>query len=432
MTTGTYLGLDFGTTNSTLALADDAGRVSLVKYSVRDRAGQQALFDTFRSVLFFDPDTRQPTCGIEGIYGYLGSGSSGRFIQSVKSYLSSKTFRSTNIFNRVYTLEQLIALIVSQLKAKYPGELPQSVVVGRPVHFVNDENDEDGDAVAEGRLRRAIEEAGFTDVHFEFEPVAAAYKYESTLQHDELVLIADFGGGTTDLCLVDVGPRARGKGKARVRATDGVGLAGDNFDQRIIQHAIAPQLGAGSKYKVFGGDADVPKWLYANLARWHLLSFLKSPKTMQTLHTIVTNAYDKEGLSSLRRIIEDDLGYSLHEAVEHAKVALSKSEETQIDFDSGTIKCKISREEFETWIAPDIAQIGAAVDRVLATAQVTAKEVDRVFMTGGTSLVPAVHQLFVDRFGANKLRGGEEMTSVGQGLALVAKDVFGQSAAAKR
>ena len=282
-----FVGIDFGTTNSTLAIADAAGQVALTHFDVRGKT-----YDTFRSVIYFDPDTRRATCGIEGIFAYLDGGSSGRFIQSVKSYLASKTFRSTNVYSKVYTLEQLITLIVAQLKAK-ARQVPDRVVVGRPVHFVNDDEDVEGDAHAESRLRAAIVAAGFGEVHFEMEPVAAAYQYESTLAKNELVLIADFGGGTTDLCLIDAGPDARKLGRKRVRATDGVGLAGDAFDQRIIQHAIAPQLGRGSKYRVFGGDADVPLWLYSSLARWHLLSFLKSPNTMQILDTIVTNAYEK-------------------------------------------------------------------------------------------------------------------------------------------
>lgn len=410
-----YVGIDFGTTNSTLAVADARGKVALTHFDVRGKT-----YDTFRSVIYFDPDTRQATCGIEGIFAYLDGGSSGRFIQSVKSYLSSKSFRSTNVYSKVYTLEQLIALIVTQLKAK-AQDVPERVVVGRPVHFVNDDDNAEGDAYAEGRLRTAIVAAGFTDVHFEMEPVAAAYQYESTLKKNELVLIADFGGGTTDLCLIDAGPDARKLGRKRVRATDGVGLAGDAFDQRIIQHAIAPQLGRGSKYRVFGGDADVPLWLYSSLARWHLLSFLKSPNTMQVLDTIVANAYEKEALKTLRRIVEDDLGYTLHEAVEHAKVELSHKDTTDIDFDAGAIRCTISRADFESWIAPDLARIAGAIDRITDGV----KGIDRVFMTGGTSLVPAVRQLFVDRFGEKKLVGGEEMTSVGQGLALVARDVFG-------
>jgi hypothetical chaperone protein len=414
-----FAGLDFGTTNSALAVADAAGNVQLTHYDVRG-----VTYDTFRSVLYFDPDARgRAVCGIEGIFAYLDKGA-GRFIQSIKSHLASQAFRSTSIFNRTYRLEDLIALIVGQLKAKHRGELPDRVVVGRPVHFVNDADDPGGDELAESRLREAIAMTGFRDIVFVEEPVAAAYQYESGIARDELVLIADFGGGTTDFCVLDVGPSARRKGTGRVRATDGVGLAGDAFDQRIIQHAIAPALGWGGKYRVFGGDADVPLWLYRSLARWHLLSFLKSQKTMQLLDEIVANAYDKRSVEALYRIVDEDLGYALHRAVERAKVELTTEPETTIDFDDGAIVRTIRREELEQWIAEDLARIEQALGRVLASAGVAAGEIDRVFLTGGTSLVPAVRRLFRERFGEKKLRGGEEMTSVVRGLALAARDAF--------
>ncbi|MBC7793638.1 MAG: Hsp70 family protein, partial [Clostridia bacterium] len=243
------------------------------------------------------------------------------------------------------------------------------------------------------------------------------------LSADELVLIADFGGGTTDLCLVDVGPSWR-KGNAldRVRASDGIGLAGDAIDQRIIKHAIAPQLGLGTKYKVMGGDADVPRWLYNSLSRWHHLSFLKAPATMRLLDDILENAYAPKAVEALYRIVDEDLGYALHRAVEKAKVELSNAAEARIDFED--VHCTVTRSDLETWIEPDLEAIANVIDRVLAKAGVSAEAVDRVFMTGGTSLVPAVRALFAGRFGANKLRGGDEMTTVGRGLALAARDTF--------
>jgi hypothetical chaperone protein len=425
----TFIGIDFGTTNSALALSDEAGHVELMRY---EAFGQT--YDTMRSVMYFDPDARvagkpaPPACGIEAIHAYLDGEGRGRFIQSVKSYLASRTFKSTNIFNRVYSLEQLVAQVVLALRAKADRELPSSVVVGRPVHFVNDENDSEGDGVAEERLRKAFELAGFAEVRFELEPVAAAYGYEARLEKDELVLIADFGGGTTDLCLVDVGPSARAVSahgeRRRVRASDGVALAGDAIDQRIIKHAIAPKLGLGTKYRVFDGDADVPLWIYSSLSRWHLLSFLKSPQTMRVLEDVVANAYARQEIDALYRIVDEDLGYALHRAVEKAKVELSSAESAVVNFAAADVQVTVTRAQLEQWIAPDLVAIGAACDRCLQKAGVRPAEVERVFMTGGTSLVPAVRQLFADRFGAEKLRGGEEMTTVGRGLALAARDVF--------
>lgn len=419
-----FVGIDFGTTNSAVAVCDARGRSTLVKLRKAE---------TMRTVLHFDADERGPdrkplcTAGYEAIDAYLASDGAGRFVQSIKSYLASRTFTSTNIFGAVYTLEDLVALFIDRLRvaARASGvELPKRVVVGRPVHFVRDDVDEgEGDALAVARLERAMRGAGFDDVKFELEPVAAAWRYEQRLTRDELVLIADFGGGTTDLCLVRVGPNARAKRDGRVIATDGVGLAGDVFDQRIIQHVVAPRLGMGSTYRLMVGEADVPLWLYAHLASWHRLSFLKSKKTERLLETILATANDREGVAAFKQIIDEDLGYRLHQAVERTKIALSKSARAQLTFDDVEIDVTVARADFEQWIAPDVARIDEALARVLERASLTPNNVDRVFMTGGTSLVPAVRTAFAKRFGDDKLTGGEELTSVAAGLALAARDV---------
>ena len=421
-----FLGVDFGTTNSALALCDAKGTSKLVHL----QAGK-AVQQTLRTVLHFDPEERgadrKPLCtaGHDAIEAYLHSEGAGRFVQSIKSHLASRTFTSTSIFSAVYSLEAMVTLFLERLRTKGAahGPLPKRVVVGRPVHFVNDESDTDGDALAEERLRRAVLAAGFDEVRFELEPVAAAWRYQQRLRKDELVLIADFGGGTTDLCLVHVGPSSGGA-STRVVATDGVGLAGDVFDQRIIQHVVAPRLGMGSTYRLMVGETDVPLWLYAHLASWHRLSFLKSKKTERLLAEILLTANDAAGVASFKQIIDEDLGYRLHQAVERAKIALSSQTEARLLFPDVDIDERISRDDFERWIEGDIARFDEALARLLATAHIDASKVDRVFMTGGTSLVPAVRRAFARRFGADKLTGGEELTSVAAGLALVARDAF--------
>lgn len=423
-----YLGIDFGTTNSALALCGDDGQTKLVR--VRAGGGEH---ETLRTVLHFDPEERGPdrrplcTAGHDAIDAYLQSEGAGRFVQSIKSHLASRTFTSTSIFSAVYSLEAMVTLFLERLRDKGAaahGALPRRVVLGRPVHFVNDESDEDGDRLAEECLTRAVLAAGFDDVRFELEPVAAAWRYEQRLQKDELVLIADFGGGTTDLCLVHVGPSARAGGRSRVVATDGVGLAGDVFDQRIIQHVVAPRLGMGSSYRLMVGEADVPLWLYAHLASWHRLSFLKSKKTERLLEGILATANDRAGVAAFKQIIDEDLGYRLHQAVERAKIALSAKKQARLVFDDVGIDEVIRREDFEQWIAADVARFDEALARLLSSAQLDPQQVDRVFMTGGTSLVPAVRRAFAKHFGEQKLTGGEELTSVAAGLALAARDAF--------
>jgi hypothetical chaperone protein len=411
------LGFDFGTTNSAMALADTAA------------AGAARVTRTFRSVLYFDPDERgkdrRPlaVAGPRAIERYLAGDGSGRLIQSLKSYLASRQFRATSVFGITYTLEDLIALIVRDLRTQAESELgtalPAHVVVGRPVRFAGDEDDQE---YALARLRKALLEGGFEGVDFEYEPVAAAWHYESGLDHDELVLIADFGGGTSDFCLVRVGPgvRARGRSASDILGTEGVALAGDAFDARILRQRVAPALGKGTTYVSHGKEMPVPPWLYTHLEKWHHLSFLKSKDTQKLLDDIQRDASAPEQIAAFAHLVDSDLGYQLYRAVEKTKLELSARPDAPFAFDDDpiAIRERVTRPEFEDWIGDELASIAGCVDRLLARTGIAAADVDRVFMTGGSSLVPAVRRLFVQRFGEARLAGGNELTSVASGLAL--------------
>jgi hypothetical chaperone protein len=304
------------------------------------------------------------------------------------------------------------------------GPLGKRIVVGRPVHFSGADTAED-DAFAERRLRTAIEAAGWDDVVFEYEPVAAAHYYETRLDHDELVLIADFGGGTSDFSLVRVGPNARSLGAGRILGNDGVGIAGDALDARILHHAVSPSLGLGSVYRsMMGKELPVPVWIYAKLRRWHHLSFLKSRRTSEMLREIFDQSDEPEKIAALVHLIDHDLGYHLYRAVERTKVELSTRDAARFAFDDGPthIEQEVTRADFEAWIAEETTAMSACVDRLLARAGVSGRDVDRVFMTGGTSFVPAVRAIFESRFGADRLEAGGEMISVASGLALRALD----------
>jgi len=423
------IGIDFGTTNSAVASAHDGG-VTLA--TVPTEGGDS---HTFRSVLCFDPDERErngrpkPLAGPRAIERYVQLGGEARFLQSLKSYLPSKLFNSTTIFGHRFTLEQLIGALVRELKlAAEPalGPFPAAVVVGRPVRFVGAETEED-DAYAVGRLRAALALAGLPEVVFEYEPVGAAYHYEAALKQDELVLIADFGGGTSDFCLARVGPGVRGRGRTAgdLLGTSGVGIAGDAFDGQIVRHVIAPRLGKGSTYRPMGKSVELPAWIFGNLERWHRLSFLKSADTLEFVRTVLKTSSDPDRISALLHVVESDLGLALYRAVERTKIDLSQRAKTTFAFDDGDLKIEadVSRTAFESWIAADVRAIAGCVDGLLAQAKIAAPAVDRVFMTGGTALVPGVRRVFADRFGEGKLRGGDELTSVASGLALRARDL---------
>ena len=372
--------------------------------------------------------------GPAAIEHYLQADEKGRLIQSLKSHLPSSLLTGTEVFGRRIRLEELISRILSDLRkhAEKQFDRPfRTATVGRPVSFVGAETEEDN-AFAVERLREAFAVAGFEQVSFELEPIAAAYAYESTLDHDELILIGDFGGGTSDFSLIRVGPsiRRRGRTPDDLLGNSGVGLAGDAFDARIVRKLVSPSLGSNSEARSFNKNLPaVPAWIYANLERWHYLSFLRTNNVREILKGARARALEPEKIEALIAVIDGDLGYQLHQAVQQVKFELSHSHEAEFRFRDGTahastidLRIPVTRVEFESWIAEELAAIELSVDSLLALSGVSAKDVDRVFLTGGTSFVPAVRRIFSSRFGADRIRGGNEFTSVAHGLALRATD----------
>jgi hypothetical chaperone protein len=304
------------------------------------------------------------------------------------------------------------------------GARIHSAVVGRPVRFVGADKEEDN-RFAEERLMAAFKLAGYESVEFELEPVAAAHHYESTLDHDELVLIGDFGGGTSDFSLLRVGPgiRRRGRTPADLLGNSGIGLAGDAFDAQIVRNLVSPALGRGSSARSMNKILPaVPNWVYAKLEHWHHLSFLRTNSVINMLNSSKASAFEPEKIAALVHLIKEDLGYELHRAVQKVKRDLSENTVAQFRFSDGfvEIEATVERTAFENWIAEELAKIEVCIDSLIAASGSGTKDVDMVFLTGGSSFVPAVRRIFEARFGAGKIRSGNEFTSVARGLALTA------------
>jgi hypothetical chaperone protein len=406
-----FVGIDFGTTNSAIAVADDSGAVQLVPLEGAPH---------WRTVLYFEPGGAL-TAGEPAIARYLETEGDGRLIQSIKSHLASAAFSRTTIFGRRWQLEDMIAAYLDRARAAAPCALGTQAVVGRPVRYWGAESAAD-DERAVGRMREALARAGFDEVVFEYEPVGAAARYAARLERDEQIVVADFGGGTTDFSVVRVP-------SGTVLATGGIGVSGDAFDARVIDAIVAPAMGRGTRYRdEMGAEAPVPAWLYSHLRRWHYLSFLKEESTVRLLDRVTRGALEPARFGRLVRVVDEDLGLRLHRAVEGAKVRLSTRDADRVALDAIELDLAIARASFEDWIAGDLAAIEHVLDGVLARAGVAAGDIDRVFATGGSSLVPAVRARLVERFGAAKLVGGEELTSVAWGLAARARQVFGSRA----
>jgi hypothetical chaperone protein len=415
-----FVGIDFGTTNSAVALAGRDGQARLA--TLPGPGGAAAT--TWRTVLHFEPDHGEARAGAPAIDRYLEVEGEGRLVQSLKSHLASASFTSTTILGRTWPLEALVAEFLRQLRGAVAVELGRRAVIGRPVRYWG-ATDADDEARALARMGAALAGAGFDEVVFEFEPAAAAARYAERLDHQELILVADFGGGTSDFSLVRVGPGLVAGAPGTLLGAAGVGIGGDSFDARVIDARVAPALGRGSSYRdELGAATPVPAWLYTRLRRWHHLSFLKAPDTMRLLDRLARGALEPVRIGRLVRLVRDDLGLPLHQAVERAKLALSAGPESELEVAALGLRTPIARAELEAWIAAELAAIDELVAGLLARAGVAAGDVDRVFATGGSSLVPAVRRSLADRFGPDKLVGGDELTSVARGLALRARQLL--------
>jgi hypothetical chaperone protein len=412
------IGVDFGTTNSVVALLHDDGSVTTQRH-----AGAAVLLDVFRSVLcFWTEEGRgrsvlRHAAGPAAIAAYLDDPLDSRLIMSMKTYLAQRSFTETRIFGQPFTMERLIGRFLRALLAE-TGPVPR-IIVGRPVRFAGDFAD---DALGAARLHGAYAEAGLPSVTLALEPEAAGWRFAQTLSDAATVLIGDFGGGTSDFSILRFEPGARGIDPGVTPLGHaGIGIAGDVFDYRIINAVIAPLLGKGDSYRVMGKQLPVPPEYYSGFARWHLLSLMRAPRTLRAIAEVARTADHPQRLRHLIALIEDGLGFELYQAVSGAKAALSHADSTVLRFAHKdlAIEQSIARADFETWIARDLGRLGATVDQALQAAGLPHTAVDRVFLTGGTAFVPAVRRLFAERFGVGRLAGGGEFVSVAEGLALM-------------
>ena len=415
------VGVDFGTSNTVIAVVDDERRSSVMKVASRD--GGAAFLP---SILCFRPDERNPrerplsSAGMDAIADYLARTGPARLMQSMKSFLGSRSFVDTRLFTHSYTLDELIGVLLGHLyesAAARPALETAPLVVGRPIEFAGANPD---DALAQQRLLAAFERAGPAPARVGLEPEAAAYAFAKRASGKHLVLVADLGGGTSDFSVVEIDADATPP-RITPLAQTGIGIAGDRFDYDIVYNAVCPALGMGSQFRPETKLLPIPLWIYSNFASWHHLSMMNNRQTLRQITDILRTAVDRDAFEALVHVIRNEGGFSLFQAVSRVKQALSSQGSARLSFQVGpvVIDREISRDEFERWIADDLAKLAQTSMRALEIAGVAPREITRVFMTGGTALVPAVRKLFAERFTEEKLVGGDEFSSVAQGLALM-------------
>jgi len=410
-------GIDFGTTNSALSIYNN-GTVEVVPMDENDSLG-----NLMRSVLYFSEEN-EIFCGNEAIRVYVEEGACGRFMQSIKTFLPNTNFHYTEIFGKRYGIDDLVAIILKQIKARgeaYVGCEVESVVLGRPVVFSTDATK---DAVAQQRLEKAARKAGFKNIWFQYEPVAAALAFESTLQPGEerTVFIGDFGGGTSDFSVIRVKGNAFDRSDRRkdILALGGVYVAGDKFDSQIMWEYVAHYFGRYARYKTMGKTelTAIPKNIIYTLCQWHRIPLLRARTTRELIRVIKENSDDRPLIENLENIIDDNFGFFLFQAIEQAKCELSSNEQATIRFSERNLSINepITMIDFETINAENFARIEACIDGVIAQSGLTPAEINTVSLTGGTSRIPYVQALFAKRFGQEKLENRDAFTSVAHGL----------------
>lgn len=412
------LGLDFGTTNSVVALSH-GDTSDIVSFS-----GPQGLESVFRSALCFwhEEGVRGGLANEAGpwaIAEYLEYPEDSRFLQSFKSVAANRSFERATIFEKRLRFEELGRLFLEKLVQHAGGQLdrrPARLIVGRPVEYAGGRPDP---ALARERYDAMFR--GFADeIHYVYEPLGAAYSYAARLSEPATVLVADFGGGTSDFSIVRIA--AAGEAPRCVPlAHAGVGIAGDRLDFRILDRLVLPMLGKGGQYRSFDKLLEIPRSWFIDFADWSRLALMRNPKTLAELARLRRAAVDPDTVGRMIAVIERELGYPLYEAVGRTKRALSSAPSAVFHFDGGglTIEAEVKRSQFEQWIADDVLRMEMTVDAALRGAQLDASGIDRVFLTGGTSLVPRIRAIFVERFGEDKIETGGELTSIAHGLALI-------------
>jgi hypothetical chaperone protein len=411
-------GVDFGTSNSTFGWVRP-GQASLL-----------ALEDgkpTLPSVVFFNADDEQVRYGRAALADYL-EGYEGRLMRSLKSLLGTSLMDGqTEVAGRALPFRQLLSHFIGELRRRaqqQAGREFSSAVFGRPVFFIDD--DPQADRLAEDTLAEIARAAGFREIGFQYEPIAAAFDYESRIEKEELVLIADIGGGTSDFSLVRLGPDRAGRSERRedILATGGVHIGGTDFDKYLSLASVMPLLGYGSSLV---SGAPVPSSYYFNLATWHTINQAYTRKSIAQLEDLARDAAEPLMLARLRKLIDDRAGHWLAMRVEEAKIGLSGTPLVELDLDrlSPPERIEVGRALFETAIAGLVDQVGATVQRLLGEAGVAAERVDTVFFTGGSSGVASLRERIAAIVPQARRVEGDLFGSIGSGLAIDAARKFG-------
>ncbi|NBA95140.1 Hsp70 family protein [Pseudomonas sp. R5(2019)] len=411
-------GIDFGTSNSTVGW-HRPGMESLI-----------ALEDgkiTLPSVVFFNIEERRPAYGRLALHEYL-EGYEGRLMRSLKSLLGSKLIKhDTSVLGTALPFKDLLGMFIGELKKRAEqnaGRDFDEVVLGRPVFFVDD--DAAADQEAQDTLEEVAKKIGFKEVSFQYEPIAAAFDYESTIEREELVLIVDIGGGTSDFSLVRLSPERRMVDNRHddILATGGVHIGGTDFDKQLSLQGVMPLFGYGSRMK---SQALMPTSHHMNLATWHTINSVYSQKSRLALGSMRYDIQDTDGIDRLFKLIDQRAGHWLAMEVEETKIQLTETESRLVALDriEPGLSVNLTRALFEDAIDNLLERVRASVGNLLNQAGVGVDQVDTVFFTGGSSGIPALRNSVAAMLPNARHVEGNIFGSIGSGLAIEARKRYG-------
>jgi hypothetical chaperone protein len=423
MSSPPFCGLDFGTSNSTVACA------------IHDRielAPVEGDSKTLPSAVFFDFSDGSVSFGRAALACYA-DGVEGRLMRSLKSVLGGSLMdETTRIKSRVYTFKEIIGLIVARLKAsadRTTGADVTSAVLGRPVHFVDD--NPTADRAARDALEEIARAQGFSEVEFQYEPIAAALAYEQSVEREQYALIADIGGGTSDFSIVRVSPegRARADRSQDVLANKGVHIGGTDIDRLLSLRAVMPLLGLNSERRGDFGAKILPvaNGFFVDLATWHRINLLYTPKVAREMQNMLRHSLTPCLIERLIAVVESRRGHSIALAVEAAKIALSTQTSAAIDLTDieEDFVVEANRDILRAAIADRLGALARTLEETLAGAGLAGERIDAVFLTGGSTAIPAVRAVVTARTPQARIVEGDLFGAVGLGLGLDARRKFG-------
>ena len=418
-------GLDFGTSNSTIGVA--INREHTMVPLEQDSHGSWKT--TLPSALFFSEENDHIGFGREAIARYT-KGEPGRLMRSMKSLLGHSTMNgSTQVNNGFYSYDDIISFFVGSLKKRaeaYIGEANatlDSVVMGRPVRF--NDTDETLDSAAEEHLATIAKIAGFKQVSFQYEPIAAALDYEKQVKAEELALIIDIGGGTADFTLIRLSPERQKQDDRHddLLGNHGIHIGGNNFDRLLSLAGVMPEFGLGMPM-ADRPTMEMPSYYYSDLATWHKIHQLYSPQILRKLKQLRLAVSDKKRIDCLLELLNHRKGHQLASLVEEAKIELSVELKSTVNLKSLFSEnseaipsnCIITQQQLNKVLQPDIDKIFAAVDETLVQAALSSKDINTVFTTGGSTALPMVKMCIKNKFPHASIMEGDLYNSVGSGL----------------